>query len=146
MAFGTGFDPFESTNVDDLGLVPGFAYGVESVAFPGPFESQAFDVFAGEPGGKGANDFLANRAEKAGVFIALVDAIAGCAGDECLELLSVFVAACGVKSRRLAAVPVPIHGCTHLCVWRNQVVNCVAAGRTARSNPSCANVVVSKYT
>ena len=70
-------------------FVLGLAHGVQAVAVLGPFESNAFDVFAGDPSGEGAGHFLSNHAQQTGVFVALVDAVARRLVDQRAQLGSV---------------------------------------------------------
>jgi hypothetical protein len=110
MTFGPRLNPFERADVDDMRLPFRFANGVETIAVLGPIEPDAFDCLTRDAGGEGTDNFLADHAQQARMFVAFVNAVAGCLVDQGAELFGSVLDRSRVQGRGLSLMPVPVHG------------------------------------
>src|SRR5271163_4610169 len=92
MALGPRLDPLKRANVDNMCLALGLADRVQAVAVFRPLEADALDLFTGDSGRERANHFFSNHAQQTGVFITLVNAVAGCLVDQVTELCASWLA------------------------------------------------------
>ena len=118
VALGKRLDPFEGADVDDVRLALGLAYGIQAVAVLGPLEARRIRRLRRrlEPG-RGRR--LLRESCSAGRRVRRSRRrcrwLPGRSGHGAFRRST---AGRDVQRRGLSPLPVPVHGCTHLCLWR----------------------------